>query len=395
MEIGNQVFMQYRRSSDGSFEILDRKNVDFGGGLERITAAANDDTDVFKGSLLWPIIERLEVLSDKKYESYTGSMRVIADHLRAAVFLAVDDVTPSNKEQGYVMRRLLRRAIRFALDLGIENNFLSDIVPIVADLYQDDYPEVMEKKQYVVGVLVKEETIFRQTLQKGLKQLSKLTDRELTGADLFTLYDTYGFPVELSTEEVFKQNIKISKNWRTEFDDKMKEQKMRSQSASKGLFKGGLSTHSQQNVKYHTATHLLGAALRLILGKDVMQKGSNITDERLRYDFNYPSKLTDSQIGMVEKQVNDWIEQDLPVKMMECSVEEAHKIGAIGVFDDKYGERVKVYQIGHDDAIVDLEICGGPHVEHTAQLNEDGNKFKIIKEESSSSGIRRIKAVLA
>jgi len=233
MEIGNQVFMQYRRQEDGSFAPLVRKNVDFGGGLERIAAAQIDSPDVFKISLLWPIIEKLQSLSGKKYESSTESMRVIADHLRAATFLAVDGVKPANKEQGYVMRRLLRRAIRFAFDLGIEQNFFEEIVPVIADLYHDDYPEVAAARDDVVAVLMKEEKVFRQTLRKGLKQMEKYAEGGLTGTELFTLYDTFGFPVELSTEEAFKQEITLSEDWRQEFDNKMAEQRARSQSAAK------------------------------------------------------------------------------------------------------------------------------------------------------------------
>ncbi|HRQ87050.1 MAG TPA: alanine--tRNA ligase-related protein, partial [Candidatus Saccharibacteria bacterium] len=251
MEIGNQVFMQYKRQEDGSFEPLEKKNVDFGGGLERIAAAQMDSPDVFRISLLWPIVEGLERLSSKSYESNTTSMRVIADHLRAAVFLAVDGVVPSNKEQGYVMRRLLRRATRFAFDLGLEQNFFEDIVPVIADLYVNDYPEVAEKRHDIIAILAKEEKVFRQTLRKGLKQLEKFANNGLTGTELFTLYDTFGFPVELSTEEAFKQNIKLSENWREEFEEKMAEQRARSQTAAKGTFKGGLGGSTMEHRKLH------------------------------------------------------------------------------------------------------------------------------------------------
>ena len=394
MEIGNQVFMQYRRLDDGSFEPLKRKNVDFGGGLERIAAAAIDSPDVFKISLLQPIIKKLESLSGKEYATHTASMRVIADHLRAAVFLAVDGCMPSNKEQGYVMRRLLRRAIRYSFDLGIEQNFLEEVVPVIADLYEADFPEVKENREQIIAVLVKEEKAFRQTLRKGLRQMQHYIDDGLTGEELFTLYDTFGFPVELSTEEAYKQGIKLSDNWRAEFDARMAEQRQRSKTARKGQFSGGLEGHDPIHLKYHTATHLLGAALRKVLKvPDLQQHGSNITSERLRFDFNH-DKLTSEEKQAVEDQVNAWIDADLPVSFAVYPTNEALKMGAIGAFGERYGDEVKVYSIGEGDNVVSFEVCGGPHVEHTGTLAEGGKRFKINKEESSSAGIRRIKAVL-
>ena len=395
MEIGNQVFMQYRRLDDGSFEPLKRKNVDFGGGLERIAAAAIDSPDVFKISLLQPIIKKLESLSGKEYATHTASMRVIADHLRAAVFLAVDGCVPSNKEQGYVMRRLMRRAIRYSFDLGIEQNFLEEVVPVIADLYEADFPEVKENRENIIAVLVKEEKAFRQTLRKGLKQMRHYIDDGLTGEELFMLYDTFGFPVELSTEEAYKQGIKLSDNWRTEFDARMAEQRQRSKTARKGQFSGGLEGHDPIHLKYHTATHLLGAALRKVLNApDLQQHGSNITSERLRFDFNH-DKLTPEEKQAVEDQVNSWIDADLPVSFAVYPTDEALKMGAIGAFGERYGDKVKVYSIGEGDNVVSFEVCGGPHVEHTGVLAEGGKRFKITKEESSSAGIRRIKAVLS
>ncbi len=395
MEIGNQVFMQYRRLDDGSFEPLKRKNVDFGGGLERIAAAAIDSPDVFKISLLQPIIKKLESLSGEEYATHTASMRVIADHLRAAVFLAVDGCVPSNKEQGYVMRRLLRRAIRYSFDLGIEQNFLEEVVPVIADLYEADFPEVKKNRESIIAVLVKEEKAFRQTLRKGLRQMQHYIDDGLTGEELFTLYDTFGFPVELSTEEAYKQGIKLSDNWRVEFDAKMAEQRQRSKTARKGQFSGGLEGHDPIHLKYHTATHLLGAALRKVLdAPDLQQHGSNITAERLRFDFNH-DKLTPEEKQAVEDQVNAWIDADLPVRFAVYPTDEALKMGAIGAFGERYGDKVKVYSIGEGDNVVSFEVCGGPHVEHTGVLAEGGKRFKITKEESSSAGIRRIKAVLS
>lgn len=394
MEIGNQVFMQYRRLDDGSFEPLKRKNVDFGGGLERIAAAAIDSPDVFKISLLQPIIKKLESLSGKEYATHTASMRVIADHLRAAVFLAVDGCVPSNKEQGYVMRRLLRRAIRYSFDLGIEQNFLEEVVPVIADLYEADFPEVKENRENIIAVLVKEEKAFRQTLRKGLKQMQRYVDDGLTGEELFTLYDTFGFPVELSTEEAYKQGINLSEDWRAEFDAKMDEQRQRSKTARKGQFHGGLEGTEPIHLKYHTATHLLGAALRKVLkAPDLQQHGSNITSERLRFDFNH-NKLTPEEKQAVEDQVNAWIDADLPVSYRVYPTDEALKMGAIGAFGERYGNEVKVYSIGEGENRVSFEVCGGPHVEHTGTLAEGGKRFKINKEESSSAGIRRIKAVL-
>lgn len=397
MEIGNQVFMQYRRLEDGSFEPLANKNVDFGGGLERIAAAKINNSDVFKVSVLWPIIEKLQEISQKKYESHTESMRVIADHLRAATFLAVDGVSPSNKEQGYVMRRLLRRAIRFAFDLGIEQNFLEEIIPVIADIYADDYPEVREKRTEVVSMLIKEEKAFRQTLRKGLKELKKMQNNGLTGSELFMLYDTYGFPVELSTEEAFKLDIKLSDDWRSEFDAKMTEQKERSKTATQGKFKGGLDGQTEMTIKYHTLAHLMGQAMRIVLGEPTVQKGCNINDERLRFDFSYPEKVTSDKLKQIEDIVNEQIENDLIVSFAEHPLSEARAMGAYGEFGDKYGEVVKVYEIKAEgaDKPFSLEICGGPHVGRTSELASGGKKFKIKKEEASSAGVRRIKAILA
>lgn len=401
MEIGNSVFMEYVRTDSG-FDKLPKRNVDFGGGLERIAAAAINNPDVFRISLLEPIIEELEKLSGKKYDSYTTGMRVIADHLRGAVFLAVDGVSPSNKEQGYVMRRLMRRAIRFAFELGVEQNFMERIVPVIADIYQADFPEVADKRKEVVSILIKEEKAFRQTLRKGLREFERLfgagdqkSKARSHGEAIFQLYDTYGFPVELSTEEAFKQGIELEDNWRQEFEAKMTEQRQRSQTAAKGTFKGGLGGHSDMHKKYHTATHLMYRALREVLGDHVVQRGSNITDERLRFDFSHPEKMTPEQIKQVEDIVNERIGMDLKVSFEELPTDEALARGAYGAFGDKYGDTVKVYSMKDDKGrAYSFEICGGPHVEHTGELGQDGKQLKITKEESSSAGVRRIKAVL-
>ncbi|NCS83034.1 alanine--tRNA ligase, partial [Candidatus Saccharibacteria bacterium] len=374
------------------------QNVDFGGGLERIAAASLNSPDVFKISLIWPIIEALEKQSGKSYDSHTTSMRVIVDHLRAATFLAVDGVTPSNKEQGYVMRRLIRRAVRFAFELGIEQNFLETVVPVIADLYADDYPEVSTAREEVIAVLVKEEKAFRQTLRKGIHEFDKLFSDPGSNGDvgsiLFKLYDTYGFPVELSVEEAFKRNVELPKDWRAAFDAKMAEQRTRSQTAAKGAFKGGLGGDTLQHKKYHTATHLLQSALREIIGPELRQHGSNITEERLRFDYNLDRKLTPEEVDRAENLVNGWIKDDLPVTFKEYPTDEALAMGAIGPFGERYGDTVKVYQMGEGDNIASLEICGGPHVDHTGQLAEGGKTFAIAKQEASSAGIRRIKAVL-
>ena len=400
MEIGNNVFMAYKKVGEGRFEELAQKNVDHGSGLERIAAAKLNNPDVFKISLMWPIIEKLQALSGKDYENHTESMRVIADHLRAATFLAVDGCAPSNKEQGYVMRRLLRRAIRFSFDLGIEQNFMQEIVPVIADLYENDFPEVKAKRDEIIAVLVKEEKVFRQTLRNGIKQMQKFAETGVTGNELFTLYDTYGFPVELSVEEAYKQNIELPENWREQFDAKMKEQRERSQTAAKGTFKGGLGGQTLQHKKYHTATHLMYQALRDVLGDHVVQRGSNITEERLRFDFSHDGKVTREQLDEVERIVNEQIAKDLQVSFAEYPTEKATgELGALGQFGDRYGDTVKVYSMKDPDSYSDerpfsFEICGGPHVDHTLQLFEDGKKFKILKEEASSAGVRRIKAVL-
>ena len=403
MEIGNQVFMQYRRKEDGTFEELEHKNVDFGGGLERITAASINSFDVFKISLLKPIIDKLEEISGKSYDNNTDEMRIIADHLRGAYLLTAQGLTPSNKQQGYALRRLIRRAVLKALDLGIAQDFIPEIVPIIAKNYKDLPDSILTHREDAVAALEKEERAFRQTLNKGLKEMGKMVAQDadgiLTGNDLFKLQDTYGFPFEVSVEEAYRQNIKLSKDYKEEFDKALAEQRERSKTASKGMFKGGLEDHGEMSTKYHTATHLTLAALRKIVSDDIHQQGSNITPERMRLDFNLDRKLTPEEKQAVEDQVNEWIAADLPVEFAEYDKEYARDtLHAEGQFWDKYDAKVKVYTIGGTKSAKDVpaenpvsrEICGGPHVEHTGVLGH----FKIKKEESSSAGVRRIKAIL-
>ena len=459
MEIGNNVFMAYKKVADGVFEPLEKPNIDHGSGLERIAAAKLGDPDVFKISLMWPVIEKLEKLSGKKYSFVSGdldyetmpdcwkdimiSMRVIADHLRAATFLAVDGCVPSNKQQGYVMRRLIRRAVRFAFDLGIEQNFLQEVVPVIVDLYRSDFPEVADARDNVIAILIKEEKAFRQTLRKGLREFEKIAESRFnkgatydtessidcesriektmfTGADLFKLYDTYGFPVELSKEEVQRRGFRLTERADGEFEELMQKQRAKSKTATKGAFKGGLGGNSWQHRRYHTATHLLQSALREVFGPELRQQGSNITEERLRFDFNLDRKMTKEEIGRTEDLINGWIEQNLPIFWREYPTDEALEIGALSTLNERHGDKVKVYHMGIGDETASLEICGGPHCEYTGQLAMTGElndstdapkdnpvkeevdfvkiknpaKFKITKEESIAAGIRRIKAVL-
>ena len=391
MEIGNQVFMQYKRNEDGSFSELKHKNIDFGGGLERIAAAAIDSFDVFETSLLCPLIKKLEEISGKTYKENTSDMRIIADHLRGAYLLAAQGLTPSNRKQGYAMRRLIRRAILKALNLGIEQDFLAQMIPLIEANYADLSDEILDNRKDALAVLIREEQAFRRTLNRGLKELNKMKASGLSGKELFMLQDTYGFPLELSVEEAQRENIQLSENWQAEFEQCLAEQRARSKTASEGMFKGGLEDHSEMSTKYHTATHLLLAALQKLIDKNIGQSGSNITSERLRFDFNLDRKLTPEEIKSLEDQVNLWISEDHPVVFAEYDKEYAkNTLKAHGQFWEKYPEKVKVYTIGNFDQPVSREICGGPHVEHTGLLG----KFKIKKEESSSAGLRRIKAVL-
>ena len=391
MEIGNQVFMQYRRKEDGTFEELEQKNVDFGSGLERVTAASIDSFDIFQISLLKPIIDKLEEISGKDYESNTSEMRIIADHLRGAYLLTAQGLVPSNKQHGYALRRIIRRAILKALNLGIEQNFLEEVLPAIAENYKDLPDSILTTRNDVLAVLGKEEQAFRRTLNRGIKELGKLKEAGLTGKEIFMLQDTYGFPMELSVEEAYRQDIKLSENWRAEFDAALEEQRNRSKTASKGMFKGGLEDHGEMSTKYHTATHLLLAAIQKHIDAGSYQRGSNITAERMRLDFACDHKLSKEELQQLEDQVNEWIQADLPVVHDEYDKAYARDtLKAHGSFWDKYPEKLTVYTIGDWDNPTSREVCGGPHVEHTGVLGH----FKIQKEEASSAGVRRIKAIL-
>jgi len=391
LEIGNSVFMQYCKDKDGGFSELPQKNVDFGGGLERIAAASLGDPDIFKIDLIWPLIEVVEKLSGKRYADEQTAMRIIADHLRSAVMLGTDGVRPSNTAQGYVMRRLLRRAIRQGLHLGVSDRLSETVGDKVADLYGGTYLEVQQNRMAVLEALRSEEQLFRKTLTRGVREFKKIVKDKLTGEAAFTLFDTYGFPPELSVEEAEQHDIPVDKGWKKDFDTLMSQQKERSRTATAGTFKGGLADQSENTVKLHTATHLMYQALREVLGDHVVQRGSNVTADRTRFDFSHDTKLTDEEKQRVEAIVNEQIQKDLDVWFEEHPTDEAFKLGAKGAFGDKYGDSVKVYFMGKKgEKPFSVEICGGPHVEHTGVLG----KFKIKKEESSSAGVRRIKAVL-
>ncbi len=386
IEIWNDVFMQYNKNIDGKYELLSQQNVDTGMGLERTLAVLNGLDDNYKTELFWPIIQKIEELSGKKYDEsleIKKAMRIIADHIKAATFILGDEkgITPSNTGAGYVLRRLIRRAVRYGKQLSINEVFISKIAEETIKIYQNVYKELKESKNFIKEQLIKEEEKFNETLERGLKEFKKL--KQISGVDAFNLYQTYGFPLELTTE-IAKEN-KIDVNVE-EFQQELNKHQELSRTASAGMFKGGLADASEETKKLHTAAHLMLAALRKVLGDHILQKGSNITAERLRFDFSHSEKMTDEQVKKIEDLVNEKIKEDLPVICEEMSLEQAKEVGAMGVFDSKYGEKVKVYSIGD----FSKEICGGPHVEQTGVLG----KFKIIKEESSSAGVRRIKAIL-
>lgn len=403
MEIGNNVFMQYKKVGS-AFEELPQMNVDHGSGLERWHAAIANDADIFNIDVFKEAKSVLENISGIPYVSdiavtYTDlkdptfAYRVILDHIRAAVMLIGDGVIPGNKDQMYFVRRLIRRAIRYARNLNINDNFTKEVGVTFINYYKEEYKNLEEKRDMILSELDKEETKFRKTLENGIRQFEKIGNKDISGVDAFDLLQSYGFPIELTEELAVERGIKVG---REEFEKEKQAHSEASRTASAGKFKGGLGGDGEMEVKYHTATHLLHEALRQVLGDHVLQKGSNITPERLRFDFSHGEKMTDEQKAKVEQIINGVIKENLPVTREEVSYEEARARGAIGVFDNKYGDKVSIYTVGKETGdrgkanLFSLEFCGGPHVERTGVLG----LFKIVKEEAVSAGVRRIKAVL-
>jgi len=391
VEIWNNVFMQYMHNPDNTFTELPNKNVDTGMGVERTQAVLEGKDDNYLSSIWIDVIKKIEEVSNKKYEGNETSMRIIADHIRSAVFISADyaSIKPSNTDQGYILRRLIRRAIRHAkkLEIDINSNFESDIANVIIDKYKKYYKELEENRNVVLTVLKDEKTKFNRTLEKGLREFEKAI-RNINGNKIdanvaFRLYDTYGFPIELTVELAHDNNLSVDVDG---FNEKFKKHQELSRTASAGKFKGGLASSGEVETKYHTATHLLNAALKVVVSPDCHQKGSNITAERMRFDFSCDHKLTTEEKEKVEALVNEWINSNLEVTKEEMPKQKAVEIGAEHEFIDKYPDIVNVYKIGD----VSMEICGGPHVKNTSELGH----FKIKKEEASSAGVRRIKAVL-
>ncbi len=391
LEVGNSVFMQYQKTEDGWAE-LKNKNVDFGGGLERLVMVTSGVDNIFETDVFLPIISAIEDLSGKKYRDNFKEFEIIADHIKAATFIMGDErgVAPSNKQQGYFVRRLIRRAIRYGKQIGINSDgWLKNLSVKVIEINKDIYPELENNSSFILEEIEKEENRFQSSLVKGLREFEKIGgEKVISGENAFNLYQTYGFPIEMIFELANErgQELDISS-----FQDQLKRHKELSQVTSAGMFKGGLADSGEKTTKFHTATHLLLKSLREVLGEEVAQKGSNITSERLRFDFSYSRKLTEQEIKEVEDMVNNKIEDDFEVTKEEMNLEEALSSGALAFFGEKYPDRVKVYTI-KDEAgnIFSKEICQGPHISRTSEIGQ----FKIIKEESSSSGIRRIKAII-
>lgn len=394
-EIWNDVFMQYKKESDGTYVPMDRKCVDTGMGIERTIAILQGKKSVYETEVFQPIIEGVKKLSGVTYgedEDKDISIRIISDHVRTSVFILGDQkgVAPSNVGQGYILRRLIRRAVRHARKLGIEGKFLGELALIVLDLYGLPYPELIEHKGFILDELAAEEAKFSETLQKGEREFEKMlpnlmkgTSRVINGRIAFKLYDTYGFPIELTKELAEEHGFTVDEEG---FAAAFQKHQETSRAGAEQQFKGGLADHSELTTSLHTATHMLHKALRTVLGDHVGQKGSNITTDRLRFDFTHPQPMTAEELKKVEDMVNEQIRKDLPVTCETMTLEEARDRGAIAFFDSKYGEQVKVYSIGD----YSKEVCGGPHVTHTGDMGH----FHIQKEQSSSAGVRRIKAVL-
>ncbi|MDT4761349.1 alanine--tRNA ligase [Sphaerochaeta sp. PS] len=394
-EIWNDVFMGYKKNADGTYSEMERKCVDTGMGIERTIAILQGKKSVYETEIFTPVIAGIEKLSGKTYgndEETDISIRILADHVRTSVFILGDPkgMAPSNVGQGYILRRLIRRAVRHGHKLGIEGSFLGELATIVLGLYAQPYPELEENKEFIFKELAAEETKFSETLQKGEREFEKMlpnllkgTSRQLSGRTAFKLYDTYGFPVELTRELANEHGFSVDEEgFKAAFE---KHQEI-SRSGAEHQFKGGLADHSDKTTALHTATHMLHKALRTVLGEHVGQKGSNITVDRLRFDFTHPSPMSKEEIQQVEDMVNEQIARNLPITVESMTLEQAKEAGAIAFFESKYGEQVKVYSIGD----YSKEVCGGPHVENTSSMGH----FKILKEQSSSAGIRRIKAIL-
>ncbi len=390
VEIWNDVLMQYNKDSKGDYKEAKQKNIDTGMGVERTLAVLNELKDNYESEVWKPIISKIEKISKKKYGDNKREMRIIADHLKASVFILAENISPSNKEHGYVLRRLIRRAITHAKRLMIQNNFTKILAEEVIKIYSD-YSHLQKNKEFILKEIEKEENQFRQTLASGLKFFNKVIEnvknKTIAGKDAFLLYQSYGFPLEMTQELAKEKKLQVDM---VGFEEEQAKHQELSRTASAGKFKSGLADHSEATTKLHTAAHLLLAALRQVLGEHVEQRGSNITAERLRFDFSHEEKLTQEQITQAEKIVNNNIKQGLEIKREELTLKEAKKSGAMGIFDDKYGDKVSVYTVCNPKDITSKEICAGPHVTNTKELG----KFKIIKEESSSKGVRRIKAVL-
>jgi len=393
--VWNDVFMQYNKTAEGTYLPLAQKTVDTGMGVDRTLAMIQGKKTVFETELFWPVIARLQEISSKGYGADPAldvSFRIIADHLRSSVFIIGDErgVKPSNVGQGYILRRLIRRSIRHGRKLGLEGGFLGALAPVVISIYESFYPTLRENAQSIAAELSAEEERFSETLQKGEKEFEKLLpnllknpQKIIPGRVAFRLYDTYGFPIELTEELAREHGMSVD---RAGFDEAFGKHQELSKAGADKVFKGGLADNSEMTTRLHTATHLLHTALRRVLGDHVAQKGSNITVERLRFDFVHTAPMTEEEVRKVEALVNEQIRRDLPVTMQTMTTEEARAAGAIALFGEKYGEKVKVYTVGD----FSKEVCGGPHVERTGALG----RFTIQKEQSSSAGVRRIRAVL-
>ncbi len=382
-EIWNDVFMEYNKTKSGKYEKLKQQNVDTGMGVERTAAMLQGKKNVYETEVFKPIVDKIRQLAEKGDER---AVRIIADHTKAATFiLAEGTVVPSNLDQGYVLRRLIRRAIRYGKRIGIEREFLTDLADIVITIYKDDYSELNKNKNFILNELKKEDERFRNILEKGLKHFERISQGKkiISGKDIFLLFQSYGFPLEITEDLAKEKRIKIDKEG---FEKEFKKHQELSRKGAEKRFKGGLADSSVETTKLHTATHLLNEALRRVLKKDIKQRGSNITPERLRFDFNFERKLAEEEIKKVEEMVNEQIRKKLPVKREEMAFKEAREKGAQAVFEHKYGEIVSVYSIGN----FSFEVCGGPHVNNTRELGH----FKITKEEAVAAGIRRIKARL-